>query len=207
VNVGVIVPVKPLSLGKSRLAGVLTPEQRAELNRRLFLHTLDVLNDSPGLSHVLVISQDQAVLALANECGAHIVQENGTSQLNAALNQATRDACNLNLDALLVLPADLPLLTTEDIRALLTSVKEPPQVVIAPDHHNLGTNALLVSPPGLIAYNFGMHSFEKHCQSAHSAAARLEIVQRPSLALDIDLPEDLDRVGHPLINQLLSMLA
>ena len=67
-----------------------------------------------------------------------------------------------------------------------------PVVAIAPDRHNEGTNALLVCPPGLIRYAYGIGSFARHCELARQAGARLEIVHRPGLALDLDLPEDLD---------------
>jgi 2-phospho-L-lactate guanylyltransferase len=52
-----IVPVKPLRRGKSRLADVLTPDERADLNRRLLTHTLDTLTAIPEIEHVLVPSR------------------------------------------------------------------------------------------------------------------------------------------------------
>ncbi|MEW6240893.1 MAG: NTP transferase domain-containing protein, partial [Chloroflexota bacterium] len=94
----------------------------------------------------------------------------------------------------LVLPADLPLLTREDIQSLLEHATNPPVVVIAPDRHQKGTNALLISPSGLIEYDFGENSFKRHCERAKKAGARLEIVNLPSLGLDLDLPADLDIV-------------
>ncbi len=57
-----IVPVKPLQRGKSRLAEVLTQEERLDLNRRLLAHTMDTLTAIPEIEHVLVISRDQAAL-------------------------------------------------------------------------------------------------------------------------------------------------
>jgi 2-phospho-L-lactate guanylyltransferase (CobY/MobA/RfbA family) len=73
-------------------------------------------------------------------------------------------------------------------------------VVIAPDRHEKGTNALLLSPAGLIEYDFGENSFERHCELAKKAGARLEIVKLHSLGLDLDLPEDLallDQLKEP----------
>jgi 2-phospho-L-lactate guanylyltransferase len=67
-------------------------------------------------------------------------------------------------------------------------------VVIAPDRHMKGTNALLLSPANLIEYDFGGDSFERHCARARRAGARLEIVNLPSLGLDLDVPEDLELV-------------
>jgi len=94
----------------------------------------------------------------------------------------------------LVLPADLPLMTREDILALIERATEPPVVVIAPDRREEGTNALLICPAGLIEYDFGIGSFQRHCERARQANARLEVVTLPSLGLDLDLPEDLEEV-------------
>ena len=55
-----IVPVKPLRRGKSRLAPVLSEDDRAELNQRLLLHTVDLLKGLPEIVDVLVVSRDSA---------------------------------------------------------------------------------------------------------------------------------------------------
>lgn len=193
-----IVPVKPLLLGKSRLAEVLTAEERADMNRRLLEHTLATLDAVDEIEQVLVVSRDQAALALARQYGARTVQEMGTPQLNLALTRATILAQTHTTRGVLILPADLPLLTPEDIQAILAKATQPPVVVVAPDHRKNGTNALLVCPPGLISYEFGPDSFHRHCEQTLRIGARLEICALPSLALDMDLPEDLELVSQTL---------
>ncbi len=186
-----IVPIKPMRLGKSRLAGVLADEERAALNRRLLAHTVETLKAVPELEKVLVISRDPAALALARRHGARTVLEDDDSQLNLALARATYVARSFNTHGVLVLPADLPFITAADIRRLLEAAHDPPVVAIAPDRKREGTNALLISPPGLIQYQFGPGSFDRHCARARQAGARLEICDLPSLAVDLDWPEDL----------------
>jgi 2-phospho-L-lactate guanylyltransferase len=195
-----IVPVKPLRYGKSRLAEVLTPDERSDLNRRMLAHTLDTLTAIPEIEHVLVVSRDQAALALAREYGARTVQENGSPHLNVALTRATVVAKNYATRGVLIVPADLPLITPEDVRLMLERAVKPPVVVVAPDRRQDGTNALLVCPAGLIEYEFGPGSFQRHCERARKAGARLEICDLPSLALDMDLPEDLELVSKTLEN-------
>ena len=195
-TVWAIVPVKPLRRGKSRLAKILTEDERTDLNKRLLAHTLETLSEIPEIEHVLVISRDQGALSLARDHGARTVQENGAPHLNVALTRATIIAKEYATRGVLIVPADLPLVTPDDVRVMLDKVKDPPVVIVAPDRHKEGTNALLVCPAGLIEYNFGPGSFERHCNRARSAGARLEVVELDSLALDMDLPEDLDLVSQ-----------
>ena len=187
-----IVPVKPLRRGKSRLAGVLSEDERADLNRQLLAHTVDTLAAIPEIEQVLVVSRDPAALALARDHGARTVQENGAPKLNVALARATIVAKNYITRGILVVPADLPLITPEDVRTMLDRAKEPPVVVVSPDRHRQGTNALVVCPVGLIEYDFGPGSFQRHCERALQAGARLEVCELPSFALDVDIPEDLE---------------
>jgi 2-phospho-L-lactate guanylyltransferase len=191
-----IVPVKPLRRGKSRLAGTLTEDERTELNRSLLQHTLETLSGLKEVDEVLVISRDQNALTMARGHGARTVQEDSQSQLNTALKRATVVAKMYTTRAVLVLPADLPLITQADIHELIKRADEAdgPVVVIAPDRHGKGTNALLISPPGLIEYDFGGDSFHRHCEMAKAAGARLEVVNLTSLGLDLDLPEDFELI-------------
>ncbi|MEA3351658.1 MAG: 2-phospho-L-lactate guanylyltransferase [Chloroflexota bacterium] len=186
-----IVPVKPLRRGKSRLADVFTQDERTVLNRYLLENTVSVLRSIPEIEKIVVVSRDQGALSLARDLGARTVQENGEPLLNVALERATIVAQTYEVCGVLILPADLPLVASEDIILLLEKIGKRPSVVIAPDRHRDGTNALLVSPAGLIEYHYGPDSFAKHCQLARQAGANLEICELSSLALDLDDPEDL----------------
>lgn len=189
-----IVPVKPLRRGKSRLAGTLSEDERTHLNQLLLEHTLKTLTDLKEIEQILVVSRDPAALSLAREHGARTVREAGAPKLNTALKRATVVAQLYATRGVLVLPADLPLITREDLLALVERAEKPPVVVIAPDRRQEGTNALLICPAGLIEYDFGPDSFQRHCERAQQAGARLEVVNLPSLGLDLDLPEDLEMV-------------
>jgi 2-phospho-L-lactate guanylyltransferase len=186
-----IVPVKPLRLGKSRLSGVLSDEERAVLNRKFLEQTLDTLNKIPEIAQTLVVSRDPAAQAIAHEFSARSVLEDGNPNLNSALTRATLLARNFAKRGVLVLPADLPLLTPEDLKELILHLHAGAGVVIAPDRHQDGTNALLMSLDALIPYSFGPGSFHLHCESARKNGARLEIVQNEHIGLDLDTPADL----------------
>ncbi len=195
-----IIPVKPLRRGKSRLSGVLSLEARTALNHYLLSNTLEILASISEIEYSLVVSRDPEALTIAREYGARTVQEQGSPQLNVALTRATMVALSHSVQGVLIIPADLPLLTAEDIRDVVNHAGAPPVVVITPDRHRRGTNAMLVCPPGLIRYEYGPDSFAKHCQQARRAGARLEVRERGSVALDIDFPEDLELAGYELMD-------
>jgi 2-phospho-L-lactate guanylyltransferase len=188
-----IIPVKPLRRGKSRLAGVLTEEERTFLNYTMLANTLKALTAVKEIDKILVISRDSGALAMARDFGAKTVQENGKSDdLNAALTRATIVAQLSGAQSVLILPDDLPRIDAESIRAMIQMGKKTPYVVIAPDRHREGTNGLLICPAGLIDYQFGPGSFSRHLQQAKRYNINVEIFDNPALALDLDMPEDLE---------------
>lgn len=191
-----VVPVKPLRRGKSRLAGVLTEEERTLINYIMFGNTLKVLNQVKEIDHILVVSRDPSALALARDYGARTVLEDkeAHTSLNVALTRATQVARTFSATGVFIVPADIPFIQEEDIRAMISCVKTTPAVVIHPDRHMDGTNALLVVPPGSIEYSFGVGSFGRHCDIAKVKGICLEICQLPSIGLDLDTPEDLEIV-------------
>jgi 2-phospho-L-lactate/phosphoenolpyruvate guanylyltransferase len=195
-----IVPVKALRYGKSRLAGVLTEDQRTILNRHLLEHILIELSEIPEISSTLVISRDLAALSVARNLGARTLLEDQAPQLNTALKCASAVAGALGAHGILILPTDLPLIDSKDIRILLKLGRNPPVVVIAPDRRKNGTNGLFISPVGVMDLSFGPGSFNLHCARARLAGATLKVANSPGLEFDLDLPEDLEKLGVEGLN-------
>lgn len=188
----VIIPLKPLNRAKSRLATVLTPDQRRQLAESMFRHVLETVRAVPQVIGTLVISRDSKALSIAREYDAKTIQETGTPELNSALTRATQVVAGWGVDSLLILPADLPLVTTEDIVNMITLGRGMPSVVLATDQHQDGTNALFMRPPGIIPYAFGPGSFQRHQMFAHEANINAKTYFSERLALDIDVSNDLD---------------
>jgi 2-phospho-L-lactate guanylyltransferase len=186
-----IIPVKPLRRGKSRLAQVISADERADLNQYLLEHTIQVLCNIDEIEQILVVSRDKEALALARESGARTVQEFGHPDLNTALTRAVKVAISYETCGILIVPADLPRINADDIREILKNRNNPPVVVLAPDRKGEGTNILFACPPDLIDFQFGPGSFEKHRQAVLDAGVRLEVCNFASLELDLDEPEDL----------------
>jgi 2-phospho-L-lactate guanylyltransferase len=184
-----IIPVKPLADGKTRLQESLSQKARLRLNEQLFDHVLRVSVSAIGADRTIVVSQDALVLKKAGEHGALAVHEKANLGLNGALTLAASHAVEHGADALLVLPVDLPLLSTDDIAALRDNMAEN-KIVIAPDEACSGTNALLVSPPEILAFAFGTGSFRMHMAAARRAGIDPVIIRRATLAFDVDTPDD-----------------
>jgi 2-phospho-L-lactate guanylyltransferase len=119
VTIWAIVPVKPLNRSKSRLSPVLTGKQRETLSKQMLELTLKTLKQVEAISGILVISRDTAALSLARRFKVQTVQESGTPELNDALARATNVVMSWNAKACLVLASDIPLMTPQDIEALV----------------------------------------------------------------------------------------
>ena len=188
-----IVPVKPLQRAKSRLADVLSPEQRLLLAERMLRHVLQVVRTVPQILGTLVISRDSRALAIAREYGLRTVQESGAPELNAALGRATQVVAEWGGEAVLVLPADLPLLEAADLGKMIDLGAGTPCVVIATDEQRDGTNALFMRPPGAIGFAYGEGSFARHCALVRDAGIQLREYHSDCLSLDIDVASDLEQ--------------
>jgi 2-phospho-L-lactate guanylyltransferase len=203
----VIIPVKPLNRAKSRLAEVLSPEQRSRFAEMLFRRILTVVRDVPQVTGTLVISRDTKALAIARELGAKTLQESNPSDLNPALERATEVVRVWGGDAVLVLPADLPFVTKDDIGRIAEMGMFGTKVILATDRDSDGTNAFLVRPAGLISYTYGKGSFERHVLAAKLADAEVKVYASPTIELDIDMPEDLAEYNRRLEEQEIELLS
>jgi 2-phospho-L-lactate guanylyltransferase len=197
-----IVPVKPLKRGKSRLSSILSEEERTSLNTSMLVNTLKTLRDVNEIDTILVVSRDPSALAIARDYSAKTVLEDGNPDLNTALRRASTVARAYLANEILVLPADLPLIRSEDIRSFIGFSKKPPEVIIAPDRRRDGTNALFINPADLIEFYYGPGSFEIHKECASKVHARIKIIETEILGLDLDLPEDFELLKKYQINSL-----
>jgi len=191
-NLWLIIPVKPFHCGKSRLADVLDRKQRVDLNEWLLSNLLKVATSVDIISQIVVICQpDRRVESVVRCYGAEFLPE-ATPELNAALAQARAYVLQQGAESILVCPADLPLITAQDIQQLHRLSKAIPeqQMVIVPSQDG-GTNALLLCPPDSIDFAFGLDSCRKHCEQALASGLSYTVWQSRNLAVDVDRPDDL----------------
>ncbi|NOX61317.1 MAG: 2-phospho-L-lactate guanylyltransferase [Chloroflexi bacterium] len=180
--------MKPLALAKQRLRPALDELQRRRLARSMLLHVLDAILNAEITPLRAVLSADPLVLELARERGFIPLSEQH-SGYNKAARQAVCWAMTQRASSLLLLPADLPDLSPDDLRELLHFGRGEARVaVVAPDAAENGTNALLLRPPDLFEPSFGRNSFNRHLALARLAGVEPRIFRSPGFARDIDLP-------------------
>lgn len=207
-----IVPVKDLPHAKSRLQSALAPDQRRKLVRDMLTRVIRTLracqiapcnaapaaaypaatHTNPTLSAIWVVSRDPEVLELAAQLGAQPLNETGFT-LNTALDQARSAARAAGADALLIIPADVPLVSCADITTLAAALADGADLVIAPDEAEQGTNALGFWLSADLRFRFGANSFRLHCADAAWNELIVTVHRSPTLALDVDTPTGLAR--------------
>ncbi|HET7478213.1 MAG TPA: 2-phospho-L-lactate guanylyltransferase [Rubrobacteraceae bacterium] len=191
-SVFAVVPVKDLWGTKSRLSPILNPGARAGLTLYMMGRVIRALHEA-DVSEVGVVSPDPVVLHTAADHGATPVTQESRG-LNPALEEGRRWAIDKGASAILVLPADLPLLDAEDVRAVISHQHEAPSAVISPDAAREGTNALLLKPPDALPFLFGEGSYEAHVRAAVERGVPAQICERPHLSFDLDTADDFQRL-------------
>jgi 2-phospho-L-lactate guanylyltransferase len=184
-----LIPVKSLEHVKSRLSETLDLAHRIQLIEETLRRLVHVLRAEPRVERIVVVTRDASVTEWMHSRAIDVVSESGRG-LNAALAEA-RDAIT-PCEALLILPADVAAVSAHDVAALIDAAETAacPAVVIAPDRHEHGTNALLLRPPGAIDFSFGPDSCRLHIAAAEHSGAQVCVYRSESLGLDLDLPED-----------------
>lgn len=186
-----VIPIGTLDGAKSRLGAVLDAEERRDLVTRLAETTIRAAVAVPGIAETIVVTPDDEVRALALDAGARPLRQRGRG-LNAGLRQARDEVLAVGARAMLILPIDLPHVSSAAIAEIVAVLDDhaDPLIAIVADRHGRGTNALLLDPPDVIDVHFGGDSHAAHVEAARAAGAQVVELGGP-LADDLDTPEDL----------------
>ena len=185
-----ILPVKRFDDAKRRLAAGLDDERRRAVVVAMLADVLEAIAGSRSIERTIVVSGDPEAQELANDTGAEVVPDPADQgHVEAALAGIARAEVE-GAGGVVLLPGDCPLLDPRELDRLLTGVPER-YVAIVPDRHGEGTNALFLSPPGVIRPAFGEGSCARHEAAARDAGVPFAVEELGSLALDLDTPADL----------------
>jgi 2-phospho-L-lactate guanylyltransferase len=186
-----VVPVKDMAHAKQRLAGVLGAAERVALFAAMLEDVLAALAASEGLVGILVVTRDPQARDLATRCGARVLIEAANRGHTAASTLGAAALAEEGAVGMVQVPADIPLVTAEDIDAVLRAHAQAPSITLAPSRDRRGSNAVACSPPDLLPLRFGDDSFYPHLERAGALGVEPTIVERPRIALDVDTPADL----------------
>jgi 2-phospho-L-lactate guanylyltransferase len=198
VRTAAVLPVKSFARAKQRLNAAIAEPDRQELAEAMVTDVLAALGAVPELDEVVVVTAEPLATQAAKRAGATIVADPEERGQSAAAARGIDAALQSGAERALLVPGDCPALAPTEVSRLLARAPREPSVVIVPDRHGSGTNALLLSPPALVGPSFGAGSFARHAARAAGAGATVKVCELPSLSLDVDTPADLAALREAL---------
>lgn len=193
------VAVRSLDSGKSRLSvelGYRNKNLVKELIMAMILDILDVLSRSITQSitdFIIVCSSDDKILGLSKEKNFLPLKDNGTD-LNFAVLNAFNEAKNTNASQSIIVMGDTPLISIKNIRDLVEIANDYERVVVACPTNDGGTSTVLFKPCNVMKPVFGGKSFNVFQEKARLEKVPFRKYNDPSVALDIDTLEDLEKL-------------
>jgi 2-phospho-L-lactate/phosphoenolpyruvate guanylyltransferase len=187
--------MKSFGAAKQRLADSLGEGSRKALAQAMFSDVLSTLRRVPELDEIAVVTADRATQAAAGGERVTVLHDSAQAGQSEAALIGIRHALVAGYDRVLLVPADTPLLQPGEVAGLIGGRR---RLVIVPDRHGTGTNALVLSPPDAIEPAFGPGSFARHMAAAEAADVPHRAEEVPGLALDVDTPGDLAELAAAL---------
>ena len=186
-----VLPVKSFGAAKQRLGSLLGSGSRHALAQAMFQDVVSSLRKVPGIEQVVIVAAEPTVEFSAEE-QVVLLQDELEDGQSAATLIGIRWAIDAGFERVLLVPGDTPLLAVDEVDAMLAgAAADGTSVVIVPDRHDTGTNALLLAPPDVIEPSFGPDSLARHVATAQAAAVSHRVERVPSLIFDVDTSEDL----------------
>jgi 2-phospho-L-lactate/phosphoenolpyruvate guanylyltransferase len=190
----ILVPVKDLSRAKQRLSSVLSAEERLELAQAMCHDVLEALANWQERPAVAVVTGDAFARDMAVRFGYEVIADSENAGETDAIEMATAVCLERGESSTLVLPADIPLIESAELEKILEAAPEAGAVLV-PDAARRGTNAAWRAPANLFPLHFGNDSFLPHLAAVKSTGLPCIVLDLPSIARDIDRPEDLGEVA------------
>ena len=186
-----LIPVKSLTIAKQRLASALDQERRSQLAEAMLR---DVMTAAAGVRDridVALVTGDSRACALADEFNFLVIDDPRNESETAAIEMATAWCEQRGYDTTIVVPGDIPLITSDELQRVLDAAPAEGAVFV-PAYDRRGSNCILRRPASIIPLRFGNDSFLPHCEAMQKSGKPLVILEMPGIGLDIDNPHELD---------------
>jgi 2-phospho-L-lactate guanylyltransferase len=185
-----VLPVKSFGRAKQRLEAAIGQPDRAELAAAMLGDVLAALGAVDGLGELIVVTAEGRAADAARAAGAGVVDDPVEAGQSDAAARGVRAAVARGAQRALLVPGDCPALDPAEVGRLLKGFPGA-GLVIVPDRHGSGTNALRITPPDVVGPSFGAGSFARHAVLGAAAGIAVRVAHAPSLELDVDTPGDL----------------
>jgi 2-phospho-L-lactate/phosphoenolpyruvate guanylyltransferase len=190
----ILVPIKHLANAKQRLAAVLDQPARTELAQAMLSDVLECLGAWNHRPQVSLVTDDPFALDLARHFDFDVIPDDHNRSETDAIEMATKLCAARRFDSTLVIPADIPLITSAELEQILRSAPLEGSVLV-PAADGRGTNAAWRGPADLFPLRFGNDSFKPHLAAAQATQKPCVVLTLPGIALDVDNPPDLQQLA------------
>ncbi len=186
-----LIPVKNLTNAKQRLATALDQAQRSQLAEAMLR---DVMTAAVGVTDRLdafLVTGDSQAQAMAAEFNFAVIEDTRNESETAAIEMATSWCDRQEYDTTIVVPGDIPLITSAELHRVLDAAPAEGAVLV-PAYDRRGSNCILRRPASIISLRFGNDSFLPHCEAMRKTGKPLIILEMTGIGLDIDNPHELE---------------
>ena len=193
----IIVPMKQLSNAKSRLKKGVSNSLRVSVAKQLLDQTLArvkiAIEKSKETYKIAVLTECDEVRYFVEKKDISVITSSIKNELSETLFFGVKWAKSNGFSSACIIPADLGDPSTEELKKFILFPLKSNNMVICPSR-DLGTNALLISPPDGITFYYGKDSFQKHIEIANRNKIKTTVLKLKSLTFDIDTMEDLQEL-------------
>jgi 2-phospho-L-lactate/phosphoenolpyruvate guanylyltransferase len=186
-----IIPIKRFENSKSRLASLFSLQERVTLSGFMLDDTLATLATSRCFDKILVVTGDSRAKQIADSRGAVVVWQESDTGVNSAVALGDAYSAKAGVHATVVVPQDLPLMSSQDVAGVCDLASSSPCVAVCPSLRFDGTNVLLRSPPMAITTHYDNNSYESHLNAAATAGLPVKVIDSKNLMFDLDTPNDI----------------
>ena len=186
----ILVPVKNLSSAKQRLAAVLDQPARTALAQAMLHDVVTAIASCASHPHCALVTSDPFAVDLAKKYTFEVIPDPANPGETGAVEMATQICAARGVESTLVVPADIPLITADELEQIFAQASDAGSVLV-PAADGRGTNAAFRRPANLFPLRFGNDSFKPHLAAAQATGKPCKVLQLAGIALDVDSPADL----------------
>ena len=186
-----VIPVKQISQAKQRLSKILSPVERRDFFSAMLQDILSIMVKIDFFEKIILATNCSHAISIAGRHGITHFETGPDDGLNLAAGETVNHLLENGISDMFLIPADIPLITEEEINSAIKAHPSAPSLTIIPSRDKLGSNCLLLSPPSMMPLKFGPDSYFRHLEIAQSNGLKINSLELPGFGLDIDKPADL----------------